>query len=379
MFARANLQPGTPNYEAYYAMRPENKAGDDRSRSLPGLLSPDASEANPLIFAATDATFDLIAAMRNAANGPVIAEQAEHQDTGMTAYVKGLTRYWGAHTVGITELKPYHIYTHIGRGSGVYGAPITLAHRTAIAFTVEMDQAMVGAAPASPTLLESARQYANAAQISLQLGNFLRSQGYEARAHIDGNYRIVAPLVARDAGLGEIGRMGLLMTPTLGPRVRLGVVTTNLPLTPDPRTDDPSVLDFCQVCKKCADTCPVRAIPSGDRQEIDGALRWRINQDICYRYWCVTGTDCARCVALCPYSYPRSLPHNLVRWAVHRSGAARRAVLRLDRVFYGPDPAPKPAPTWLPTPPPRARSRPKTAINIQAKPNMTQGAKHDIE
>ena len=378
MFARANLVPGSPNYEAYYAMRPENKAGDDKSRSLPGLLSPEASEANPLVFAATDATFDLIGAMRDAANGPVAAKPAEHEATAMTACVKGLARYWGAHTVGITELKPYHVYTHIGRGSGTYGEPVTLEHPSAIAFTVEMDHAMVGAAPASPTLLESARQYANAAQIAIQLGNFLRSQGYAARAHIDGNYRVVAPLVARDAGLGEIGRMGLLMTPTLGPRVRLGVVTTNLPLIPDPRTDDPSVLDFCQVCKKCADTCPVRAIPSGDREEIDGALRWRINQDTCYRYWCVTGTDCARCVALCPYSYPTSLPHNLVRWAVRRSGAARRAVLWLDRIFYGPDPAPKPAPAWLPTPPPQAGSGHKTESASQAEPNLTQGAEHDI-
>ena len=47
-----------------------------------------------------------------------------------------------------------------------------------------------------------------------------------ARAHIDGNYQVIAPLVARDAGLGTIGRMGLLMTPELGPRVRLAVVTT---------------------------------------------------------------------------------------------------------------------------------------------------------
>ena len=234
---------------------------------------------------------------------------------------------------------------------------------------------MVGAAPAAPTTLESAHQYANAAQIAIQLGNFVRSQGYPARAHIDGDYRVVAPLVARDAGLGEIGRMGLLMTPRLGPRVRLGIVTTDLPLIPDPRSNDPSVLDFCQVCKKCADTCPVRAIPSGNRQEIDGALRWRINQEICYRYWCITGTDCARCMALCPYSYPDNPVHNLVRWAVRHSGAARRAVIWLDRVFYGAAPAPKAAPDWLPTQPSPARPGRKTDRITQAEPEPEQGAK----
>jgi ferredoxin len=108
------------------------------------------------------------------------------------------------------------------------------------------------------------------------------------------------------------------------------------------------VLDFCRICAKCANNCPVRAIPTGDRREIDGMLRWRINQEICYRYWCTTGTDCARCMAVCPYAHPGTLLHNLVRWAVRRSGAARRAVLWLDDLFYGPKPEPKAAPKWLP-------------------------------
>jgi ferredoxin len=348
MFARARLEPDTPNYEAYYRLRPENRASDDKTRSLPGLLSPDASEANPLLFASTQAAFAMIDELQAVVEGPVAAERAGLEAISMSAYVKGVGRYLGARAVGITELKPYHVYTHIGRGRGGYGAPITLDHRYAIAFTVEMDHTMVSTAPAAPTLFESAQQYANAAQIAVQLAIFIRSLGYPARAHIDGNYRVVAPLVARDAGLGEIGRMGLLMTPGLGPRVRLGVVTTDLPLIADRRSDDPSVLDFCRICEKCAQNCPVRAIPFGDRQEIDGALRWRIDQEICYRYWTVTGTDCARCVALCPYSHSDNLPHNLTRWVVRRSGFARRAALWLDDLFYGRCPAPKPAPHWVP-------------------------------
>ena len=348
MFARARLEPGTPNYEAYYAMRPEKKMSDDKTRSLPGLLSPKASEANHLIFAATGATFAFIKELHDAVDGPVAPEQAEFQAGPGTDHIKELARYWGARDVGITELKPYHVYSHIGRGKGTYGAPITLDHRYAIAFTVEMDHQLVGTAPAAPTLLESARQYASAAEIAVQLGNLIRSMGYPALAHIDGNYRVVAPLVARDAGLGEIGRMGLLMTPNLGPRVRLGVVTTDLPLIPDPAGYSAPVLDFCRVCKKCAENCPVRAIPTSGREEIDGALRWRIDQETCYRYWCVTGTDCARCMATCPYSYPATPMHNMVRWAARHSGAARRAVIWLDRLFYGAAPAPKPAPSWLP-------------------------------
>jgi ferredoxin len=248
-------------------------------------------------------------------------------------------------------LQDYHVYSHIGRGSGEYGAPVNLSHRYAIAFTVEMSYEMMGAAPAAPVVLESARQYVEAAKIATQLGNLARSQGYPARAHIDGNYRVIAPLVARDAGLGEIGRMGLLMTPSLGPRVRLGVVTTDLPLKPDNRDENTSVLGFCRSCRICAEHCPVRAIPFGDREEIDGALRWRINPDTCFRYWSVIGTDCGLCMARCPYSYPDSVFHNGVRWAVRRSGLARRAALWLDGVFYGLRTRPKPPPSWVPPKP----------------------------
>ena len=142
-------------------------------------------------------------------------------------------------------------------------------------------------------------------------------------------------MVARDAGLGEIGRIGILMTPILGPRVRLGVVTTDMPLNPDQRMDGSSMIDFCTICKKCAENCPSRSIHFGDRTEIDGAWRWRINSDTCFRYWNAIGTDCGICMAVCPYSHPGNWAHNPVRWAIQRSGFARRVAVRMDDLFYG--------------------------------------------
>jgi hypothetical protein len=208
MFARARLVPGSPQYEVYYKMRPDNQAGDDKTRALPGLLSLDAREAVPLAFASAEASFSLTEALREEVDGPLSPARSEYPAGQMTSYIKGLARYYGAYTVGIAELGPYHVYSHIGRGSGKYGAPITLGHRYAIAFTVEMDHAMMGPAPQAPVVMESARQYVEAARVALQLGYLIRGLGYPARAHIDGNYRVIAPLVARDAGLGEIGRMG---------------------------------------------------------------------------------------------------------------------------------------------------------------------------
>lgn len=338
IFARARLEPGTENYQRYYKDHPEHKTPDDQSRSQPGLLNPEAKLADHLHSAAAGGSFTLTEALREAVDGPASGEPYPASAETFTRAVKKLARFYGALDCGIAKLKSSHIYSYIGRGSGTYGAPIHLDHPFAISFTVEMHPDMTTAAPHPPITMESARQYVESARVAVQLAAAIRKLGYPARAHIDGNYRLIAPLVARDAGLGEIGRMGLLMTPRQGPRVRLGVVSTSIPLIPDPYKPDQSTLDFCQICKKCAQNCPSQSIPSGDREISNGVLRWKIDPESCYHYWTIIGTDCGRCLAVCPFSHPDSWLHNLVRWGIKRSGAFRRGALFLDDFFYGKKP-----------------------------------------
>lgn len=341
MFARARLRPGTPKFDEYYRMRPENRQGDDRTRALPGLLSLEAELADEVLFAAAEASFDITEALRTEVDGEAAPEQIIIESQALVDRLKAIARSNGAIDVGVTRLRPYHVYSHVGRGDGVWGEPITVEHEWAIVFSVEMDHNTINHAPAALAIVESAHQYVESAKIGIHLAALLRRCGWPARAHIDGNYRVIAPLVARDAGLGEIGRMGLIMTPRLGPRVRLGVVTTDAPLVADSPGDDASVLDFCAVCKKCATTCPVGAIPDGERAPIDDGLRWAIDCDTCFRYWNVVGTDCGRCMAVCPYSHPDNSAHNLVRWAIARSGGARRAMVWMDDLVYGRRPQPR--------------------------------------
>ncbi len=154
--------------------------------------------------------------------------------------------------------------------------------------------------------------------------------------------------MAKDADLGEIGRMGLLMTPRLGPRVRIAVVTTDMPLAPDPPAPAPTTLDFCLHCRKCADACPARAIPRDDPEEDHhGVLRWKIDAEACFTLWGRLGTDCARCMSVCPYSHPDNLLHGLVRWGIRNNRPFRRAALHLDDFVYGRRPPPKPELEWM--------------------------------
>jgi ferredoxin len=346
MFARWRLKPGTPEYEGYYRQHPEHQAADAVIPTLPGLLSPHAPLAETRAFAAAEAGFFMAEALREAVDGPVSPVHQDVSPQAASRYLKYLARYFGARNCGIAAVQPYQVYSHIGRGSGVYGAPVVMDHPYVLVFTFEMAEEMVRTAPRAQEAMETARQYSEAAQAAVQVAAWIRGMGYEALAHIDGNYRLILPLAGRDAGLGEIGRMGLLMTPDLGPRIRLSAVSTTLPLLPDPPGDSPAVLDFCCICRKCAENCPARAIPTADRQEIDGALRWQIDAEACFRYWNTVGTDCGRCMQVCPYSHADDPAHNLMRWLVARSGSARRLALRLDDWIYRRKPPVQPGPRW---------------------------------
>jgi len=346
MFSRRLLVPGTDRFAQHYARRPEQREPDDAFRREPGLLAKGSAAYDPVLFPAADASFATIERLRPFVDGDPSPARVPVDPASIGGFLRGWALKLGAVSVGITRLRDYHLYSTVGRGPD-YGSPVTLDHPNAIALTVEMDHATLQHAPLAPTVMESAQQYVASGVIAVQLAELIRRLGYRARAHIDGDYRVVCPLVARDAGLGEIGRMGLLMTPMLGPRVRIAVVTTDLPLIPDERRPDPTVLDACTRCRKCADVCPASAIPEDGRRRIDGTIRWRIDSEACFTFWCRTGTDCARCVIACPYSHPDTPLHRLVRRGIRNSALFRRVALQADDAFYGRHPAPRPVGGWL--------------------------------
>jgi len=346
MFSRNELKLGTKTFIEYYRSNPDKKEADDGFRSKAGFLKPGSSQYNPFQFASADASFETIEALRNRVNGPVNPVQVGVETEKITNYIKQWSKKLGALDCGITGLKDYHLYSVGGRAER-RDKPVENNHKYALAFTVEMDKPMLDSAPSGTIIMESGQQYLESGKIALQVASFIRNLGYEARAHIDGNYEVVCPLVARDAGLGEIGRMGLLMTPKLGPRVRISVVTTDLPLIIDQPLYDHSMIDFCEKCRKCADACPSQAISFNEREEIDGVKRWQINQESCFTLWCQLGTDCGRCISVCPYSHPDNLLHNLVRSGLKNSGLFRTVALKMDDYFYGRKPPSAPLPGWL--------------------------------
>ncbi len=359
VFARNRcLAPGSEQYGIFYREHPEYEEYDAARRQkggplgIPGTIDQPGHGPNvaatlgsvsiPVYLSAPDKYNPLAHPMFG-------GKKAELSPGEAAERVKGYTLNLGADLVGITEINPSWVYSHRGeifhKNWEDWGKEIQLAHRYAVVFAVEMFSKMVAAAPHTPTTIESMRNYAKGASIATQLAAFIANLGYSATANHLRHYDALLVPLAVDAGLGELGRIGYLVTKELGPRVRLGAVTTGLPLIPD-KPVDIGIEAFCRVCNKCAICCPSGSIPSGDQAEVNGTLRWKLNEETCFAFWGKIGTDCNVCMRVCPWSHARTFPHKLIVELVSRNVIAGRLFTVMDDVFYGKRPRPKAPPGW---------------------------------
>lgn len=331
------LQPGSPEFEQYYEKRPALRRFDDAVRRLPDLAEAGSPAHHPLTSPLQLAAVEIMARLRQDLDGEwsrPAPQRVEVEAAEVTRRLEGYARHLGADLFGCTRLNSAWVYSHIGRGEGIWGESIELAHKNALVIGCRMSSRMVEQAPGAASTTETAVRYLQLGNIALVLARAIQLMGYRARAHVDGNYRVMCVPLAVDAGLGELGRLGLLVTPRFGPRVRLAVVTTDLPLLYN-RPRSFGVADFCRRCLKCARACPSGSVDRGLPAVHNGVLKWQTRRDTCYRAWRRQGTDCNICVRVCPYSHPSGGLHRPVRWLAGRNPWARWAVLRADDLFYG--------------------------------------------
>jgi reductive dehalogenase len=359
VFARnRSLRPGSEEYKLFYASHPELEALDAKRRERGGPLGPmgsiDGQGGLPNVAATLAPNFvppalsgpDLI---RPASNPALKDKKIELSAEEATRRVKGFAHNAGADLAGIAELNPLWVYSHRGEifhdNWQDWGKEIPVEHRYAVVLATEMNVRMVGTAPHTPTVIESMNNYAKGAYLATQVAAYIANLGHSATANHLRHYDTVLVPLAVDAGLGEQGRLGYLMTKAFGPRVRLSAVTTSLPLIPD-KPVDLGVMDFCSFCKKCSSCCPSQSIPSGEPAVVNGTLRWKLNEQTCFDYWARVGTDCNMCMRVCPWSHARTRPHRLIVELVTRNHWSRRVFNVMDDVFYGRRPKPKKGPAW---------------------------------
>jgi reductive dehalogenase len=359
VFARnRTIRPGSEQYQAYYQMHPEYEEIDAARRQKggplgqPGKIDKLKGRTN---VAATMASLSIPLHLstpdiyKPAAHPEFKDQRVELSPAEAGARVKGYALNLGADLVGIAEINPLWLYSRRGEifhdNWEDWGKEIIIAHKYAVVFATQMAFELVGTAPHTPTTIASMGNYAKGAFIATQLAAYCANLGYTAAANHLRHYDLALVPLAVDAGLGETGRLGYLMTKDFGPRVRLGAVTTDLPLVAD-KPVDIGVVDFCNICKKCANCCPSNSIPLDDQKPVNGTLRWKLNAETCFDYWGRVGTDCNVCMRVCPWRHANTFPHKVIRNLITRNPYSRRLFNIMDDIFYGKKPQPKTAPQW---------------------------------
>ncbi len=259
-----------------------------------------------------------------------------------TKRIKKAARFFGAALVGICELNRLWAYSHVSDEISGEHTPLEIpeSYRYAIAIAIEMDYTLMQTSPAVGASAATGLGYSKMAFVAGLLAQFIRRMDYKAIP--SGNDTALSIPIAIEAGLGELGRNGLLVTEKLGPRVRLCKVFTDLPLEPDAPTFF-GVEAFCHVCMKCAEQCPSRAIPFGEKSteaptmsNNPGVLKWCIDPEQCFKWWGANRSDCAICIRVCPFNQAQGWHHDMVRAVVKRTPRLNSFFLWLDGVFgYG--------------------------------------------
>jgi ferredoxin len=101
--------------------------------------------------------------------------------------------------------------------------------------------------------------YFNQANIVQELTDFIRDLGYGVQ--VSGPTWHYGPMIPMfvEAGLGQLGANGQLLSPHFGSRARLQIIYTNAKVTYD-KPVDYGIHKFCQECQVCVNRCPGRAL-----------------------------------------------------------------------------------------------------------------------
>ncbi len=355
VFARNQLRPDSKEYHEYYNAHPELEEMDKKIRDKGNLFTwmTGGLDKAPMNLAMIHSGFVMPSFLGEYAVGDPI-EGTPKPDVTMTEateVVKNFTKHLGACAVGICEVNPNWVYSKRGEIHGDnwedWGTDIPKVPKYAVVFAVEMNYEHVMAAPHTPTEVEVGYRYAQGAFISTVVSQWFKNMGYKGVAQHTRNYDVMLPPLAVDAGLGEVGRQGYMITPGEGPRTRVFAILTDMPLV----TDKPisiGVEEYCLYCVKCATTCPSKSIPIGDMTVYNGVKRWKVDGSTCFHYWNVVGTGCAICMAVCGFSRPNTPLHQIVKWFIKRKNPiALRLFPHMDDLFYGKKWKPRKVSSWL--------------------------------
>lgn len=204
--------------------------------------------------------------------------------------VQGYSKKLGVSKIGYAKLPRDLIFQNYG-----------VLYENAIVLAMEMNKESIDKAPSQVTMNMVFGTYDDLGKAANKITEFLRNLGYAAQADHPLGGLVLFPPLAQKAGIGWVGKHGLLITQDYGPRVRLAAVYTTIKNLPFVNTNNHEWIgDYCTICGICIKQCPAKAILDHSIQHSSGQIT-NISQLDCFEYF-AQYYGCSICVKMCPFS-----------------------------------------------------------------------------
>ena len=167
----------------------------------------------------------------------------------------------------------------------------------AICLALEQDYWQTQTIPSMEAEFAHFGTYEEEGAYAIELAEYIRSLGYRAQIHSpNDNSAAYIPMFV-EAGLGQLGANGQLLSPHFGSRSRLMIISTDAVVTYDEPVDY-GLHKFCEICQVCVNRCPGRALVK-DKVWWRGAEKHKLMYDRC-RPVMATYEGCGVCMLVCP-------------------------------------------------------------------------------
>ena len=341
-------------WDAYYKSERDKLKNKQRQLTEKGRVGFEAT-AWGLEYAA-ESLLTLMDFSKNQADTPATAWQSEMEPspTGRpeaspgeaSQVVRKAAQLLGADQVGFADLDRRWVYSHYfdaetnsdypikfsdEPGYEQHDQPVRLENGTRV-IPKEMKYVVVmlhewgkdlDGTEHAPTLLTeglSTLGYARMAPTLWMVAEFIRGLGYNAIPAAN-DTALSIPL-AVDAGLGQVGRHGLLINSKVGARCRISKIFTDLPLEPAGAVDS-GITEFCNACLKCVPKCGTKAITTEgrtfeplDESNAGGVLSWKVDAKKCMTFQNRVGSTCSTCVRRCAWTKPPNRMYAIPRFFI---------------------------------------------------------------
>ncbi len=227
---------------------------------------------------------------------PDIAEEKiEMSAEDWTTNIKKVATDASAELVGIAKMRPQWLF----EGSD-------LSYQWIIIVAMKMDFDNLSLAPSITTSVETMAHYSRGALTAKKIAGWIRDRGWDAHPHCGpASGPVLLIPAAIEAGIGQLGKHGSMISREYGSNFRLAGIMTDVPLIADDQQEFGSDV-FCQSCQVCINACPPEAIID-DKQTVRGDTKWYTDFDKCIYYF-NENMSCAICLAVCPWSKPGAAP-----------------------------------------------------------------------